>query len=84
MTLTESESQILKHLIESGRPEPMENAMGILNPTKDFGSTFEIANEMQNKNLVKLVYCVHPNTINVQLTLVGEKKYQDHISLQLK
>ena len=75
MSLSETEIKILKHLVELGRPEAMGNAKEVIPPTLDYETAFEIINNMDNKNLIKLVYCVSPNIINVQLTLLGEKVF---------
>ena len=77
MALTQTEIQILKYLVELGRPEAMANAKELISPTIDYENAFELVNDMNNKNLIKLVYCVSPNMINVQLTLFGEKEYQN-------
>jgi hypothetical protein len=40
-----------------------------------FQEAFDIANEMQNQDLVKLLYAFQPkNTVNVEVTLEGVKK----------
>ena len=77
MALTQTEIQILKYLVELGRPEAMANAKELISSTIDYEYAFELVNDMNNKNLIKLVYCVSPNMINVQLTLFGEKEYQN-------
>jgi len=35
-------------------------------------------NEMQNNNLIKIIYCVSPSIINVQLTRIGQHWYQNN------
>ena len=75
MGIAEAEKKVLKQLVELNRPEAMTNAMVALQPAMDYEQAFEIVNEMQNKNLVKIVYCVAPNVINIQLTRVGQQWY---------
>ena len=70
MNLTEEELTIIQHLAKAGGTG---NVMEFLNfnPT-DFDKGFSIANEMQNKDLVKLLYSnFNKNLIVVETTLVG-------------
>lgn len=70
MILTEEELTIIQHLAKAGGTG---NVMEFLNfnPT-DFDKGFSIANEMQNKDLVKLLYSnFNKNLIVVETTLVG-------------
>ena len=70
MNLTEEELTIIQHLAKAGGTG---NVMEFLNfnPT-DFDKGFSIANEMQNKDLVKLVYSnFNKNLIVVETTLLG-------------
>lgn len=75
MVIVEAEKKVLKNLVELNRPEAMTNAMVVLQPSMGYEKAFEIVNEMQNKNLVKIVYCVAPHVINIQLTRVGQQWY---------
>ena len=70
MNLTEEELIIIQHLAKAGGTG---NVMEFLNfsPT-DFDKGFSIANEMHNKDLVKLLYSnFNKNLIVVETTLVG-------------
>ena len=70
------ENSILTALGETGRPEAMINAMQAAGSDAAYEKVFEIVMGMEHKNFVKLVYCVHPNVINIQMTLVGESAYR--------
>lgn len=70
-----TEKTILKFLVDLNRPEAMANAIEVLQRTLDYDHAFGIVNEMQNKNFIKIVYCVSPDVINVQLTRVGQQWY---------
>jgi len=52
------------------------NVMEILNlGAKDFQLAFDLANEMQNRDLVKLLYAFQPgNKVNVEMTLEGVRR----------
>jgi hypothetical protein len=46
-------------------------------PVSKFDEGFVLANDMQNSNLVKLLYLnFNKNLIVVELTLVGQSEYQ--------
>jgi len=68
--------QIVNHLKKCGASG---NVMEILNYNSSrFDEGFTIANEMQNADLVKLLYAnFNKNLVVVELTLVGESKV-DH------
>ena len=70
MDLTEEELIIIQHLTKSGGTG---NVMEFLNfGPSDFDKGFSIANEMQNKDLVKLLYSnFNKNLIVVETTLLG-------------
>jgi len=70
MHLTEEELTIIQHLAKAGGTG---NVMEFLNfHPADFEKGFTIANEMQNKDLVKLLYSnFNKNLIVVETTLVG-------------
>lgn len=72
MQLTETELLVLQSLVKKGT---MGNVMEYLNwPQSDFDKGFEFANNLQNKDLVKLLYSnFNKNLIVVELTLVGTK-----------
>ena len=76
MNSTDATLEILRAMIATGREEPMINIVEVLKGGMTFEGAFHLANEMQNKNLVKLVYCAHPKVVNVQLTLVGEVVFE--------
>jgi hypothetical protein len=70
MDLTEEELTIIQHLAKAGGTG---NVMEFLNfSPSDFERGFFIANEMQNKDLVKLLYSnFNKNLIVVETTLLG-------------
>jgi hypothetical protein len=70
MDLTEEEFSIIKHLAKAGGTG---NVMEFLNFSPvDFDMGFSIANEMQNKDLVKVLYShFTKNLIVAELTLLG-------------
>ncbi len=65
------QQSILRALAAEGRSEAMVNAVKIAGPGFSFEEVFSIIMDMENRNLVKLLYCQHPAIINVQGTLVG-------------
>lgn len=70
MNLSKAELSIIQNLAKAGGTG---NVMEFLNfNSADFEKGFSIANEMQNKNLVKLLYSnYNKNLVTVELTLVG-------------
>jgi hypothetical protein len=68
--LTAEERTIIQHLAKTGGTG---NVMEFLNfSLADFEKGFSIANEMQNKDLVKLLYSnFNKNLIVVETTLLG-------------
>lgn len=64
---------MLKHLVESGGTG---NIMEFLKyDASDFQKGFDLANDMQNLNYVKLLYSnFNKNLIVVELTLLGRNK----------
>lgn len=83
MDVRKAQNEVLKHMVELRRPEPMANVMEILNHQIDYQEGFDLANEMQNKDFIKIIYCVFPNVINVQLTLIGKKEHENTSRLSL-
>jgi hypothetical protein len=75
MALTKDEIKILSKITEPGGTG---NVMEILEwPTSRFDEGFMLANDMQNSNLVKLLYSnFNKNLVVVELTLVGRSEYQ--------
>lgn len=70
MELSETERHVLQNLVKKGG---MGNVQKFLN-WPDFDKAFEFANNLQNKDLVKLLYSnFNKNLIVVELTLVGIK-----------
>lgn len=70
MELSETERHVLQNLVKKGG---MGNVQEFLN-WPDFDKAFEFANNLQNKDLVKLLYSnFNKNLIVVELTLVGTK-----------
>lgn len=63
-------------MVEFGRPEPMANIMELFNHQIDYQPGFDLAHEMKNKNFVKIIYCVFPNVINIQVTLIGKQEHE--------
>ena len=74
MNLTNHQVIILDKLVNGNGTG---NVMEIFNWTSvQFDESFVIANEMQNLNLVKLLYCnFNKNLVVVELTLFGESEY---------
>lgn len=72
MPLTEIDLIVLRNLVKNGGTG---NIMGFLNYTQsDFDKGFEFANNLQNQDLVKLLYSnFNKNQIVVELTLIGTK-----------
>lgn len=70
MNLNEPELIIIQNLAKAGGTG---NVMEFLNlSSADFDKGFSIANEMQNKDLVKLLYSnFNKNLVVVEITLVG-------------
>lgn len=66
------QQNILRALAAEGRAEAMVNAIKIAGNSLTYDEVFSLVMEMENRNHVKLVYCQHPQIINVQLTLVGQ------------
>ncbi|MDZ7646235.1 MAG: hypothetical protein U5K54_03090 [Cytophagales bacterium] len=72
MPVNQLEKSVLTRLIQKGGTG---NVMEFLQEGKDFDSGFHFANEMQNKDLVKLLYSnFNKNLIVVELTLLGIKE----------
>jgi hypothetical protein len=72
MDLTEIEKHVLQSLVKKGS---LGNVMEFLNwPPAEFDRGFEFANNLQNKDLVKLLYSnFNKNLIVVELTLIGHR-----------
>ncbi len=75
MSYQEIEYTLLNALIQESRPEAMINAMRAVAPNEKYENVFEAVIAMQNKDYIKVVYCTHPHTINIQLTRVGETAF---------
>lgn len=75
MPLSTNEVKILTKITEPGGTG---NVMEILEwPISRFEEGFMLANDMQNNNLVKLLYSnFNKNLVVVELTLVGQREYQ--------
>jgi len=78
MPLNGKEIKILSKITEPGGAG---NVMEILEwPVSRFEEGFMLANDMQNSNLVKLLYSnFNKNLVVVELTLVGQSEYQESI-----
>ncbi|QLH31835.1 MAG: hypothetical protein HWD62_04785 [Cyclobacteriaceae bacterium] len=72
MEISETERHVLQSLVKKGS---VGNVMEFLNWSQvDFDKGFEFANNLQNKDLVKLLYSnFNKNLIVVELTLEGIK-----------
>ena len=72
MPLNEIELFVLRNLVKKGGTG---NVMEFLNSSQtDFDKGFEFANNLQNQDLVKLLYSnFNKNLIVVELTLIGTK-----------
>jgi len=70
------ETRILKVLVDEGRPEAMANAMKAAMPGETYDAVFETAIAMQNSDYLKILYCVFPSVVNVELTRVGQSAYK--------
>ncbi len=70
MSLSENELTVIQHLSTSGGTG---NVMEVLNLDQSaFDHGFTIANNMQNKDLIKLLYSnFNKNQIVVEITLLG-------------
>lgn len=70
MSLNENELTVIQHLSTSGGTG---NVMEVLNLYQSaFDNGFTIANDMQNKDLIKLLYSnFNNNQIVVEITLLG-------------
>ena len=70
------ESMIDKVLAGMLGVNSINNLMGILKlEQKDFQLAFDLANEMQNRDLVKLLYAFQPGRmVNVEMTLEGVRR----------
>lgn len=79
MALTKEEIKVLSKITEPGGTG---NVMEILEwPTSRFEEGFMLANDMQNSNLVKLLYSnFNKNLVVAELTLVGQSEYQRTLS----
>jgi hypothetical protein len=72
MPINQKEKSFLTKLIQKGGTG---NVMEFLPEGEDFDAGFHFANEMQNKDLVKLLYSnFNKNLIVVELTLLGIKE----------
>jgi len=80
MALSKDKIKILSRITEPGGTG---NVMEILEwPTSRFDEGFMLANDMQNSNLVKLLYSnFNKNLVVVELTLVGQSEYKRAIKL---
>ena len=71
---------ILEALVAEGRPEAMVNAVRVAGTAASYEHVFSVVVDMENRNLIKLVYCQFPAVINVQLTLVGKEAANQSLS----
>lgn len=78
MTRSEAESKILQALNALDRPGAMFNVMkAISDYTTDYETGFSLANEMQNKDWIKIIYgSFTQNLVNVELTLIGQQEWE--------
>jgi hypothetical protein len=73
MSPTKTQLDVLKHLVKSGGTG---NVMEFLKyDASDFQKGFDVANDMQNLDYVKLLYSnFNKNLVVVELTLLGRTK----------
>jgi len=73
-----TETEIMKVIMGVGNNGTTGNVMEILGYTStDFQKGFDIANEMQNRDLVKLLYSnFNQNKVIVEFTLLGKAAYE--------
>jgi hypothetical protein len=74
------DSKVSQVLAGMGDVNSISNVMSILKlDTKDFQFAFDLAIEMQNRDLVKLLYAFQPGkVVNVEMTLEGVRKKAGH------
>ncbi|MFZ2905079.1 MAG: hypothetical protein WAZ98_02635 [Cyclobacteriaceae bacterium] len=72
------EAKINNVIAGIGSAGRMGNVMEVLGYTqKDFQTGFDLANEMQNRDLVKMLYSnYNQNKIVVEFTLLGKATYE--------
>ena len=77
MNTHQAQTEILSNLVGLGREGGMCNVIAIVkNQTSEYQMAFNIANEMQNLDWIKIIYCsFQANIINVELTLKGKQEY---------
>ncbi|HZY78558.1 MAG TPA: hypothetical protein VFE50_03480 [Cyclobacteriaceae bacterium] len=65
--------QKIKEVLKStGKAGTIWNVVDILKAKPDeFQHCFDLANEMQNRDLVKLLYSFYPTKVMIEMTLVG-------------
>lgn len=70
------EARIDQVLAGMGEVNSIANVMSILKlEAKDFQFAFDLANEMQNRDLVKLLYAFQPGrVVSVEMTLQGVRR----------
>ena len=74
------ENKINQVLARMGEANSISNVMSILElDAKDFQFAFDLANELQNRDLVKLLYAFQPGkVVSVEMTLEGVRKKAGH------
>ena len=77
MDIHQIQTEILAHLVGLGREGGMSNVMVLVkNQMPEYQKAFDIANEMQNLDWIKIIYCSpQTNIINVELTLKGKQEF---------
>ena len=66
------DEKIKEVLRSTGKADTIWNVVEILKAKpEDFQYCFEIAIEMQNRDLVKLLYSQYPSKIMIEMTLIG-------------
>ena len=76
MDVKTAQKEILGNLVVLGRTGGMVNVIGVLKGAT-YQEAFDIANEMQNSDWIKIIYCsFNANIINVELTLKGKKIFE--------
>lgn len=68
------DQKITEVLKSTGAAGTIWNVVDILKAKpEEFQDCFDLANEMQNRDLVKLLYALYPSKVMVEMTLIGQQ-----------
>jgi len=68
------EEKIRQILAGTGEADTIWNVVDILKAKpEEFQECFDLANEMQNRDLVKLLYSLYPKKVMIEMTLLGAR-----------